>query len=127
MIKKNEAKCGGSVISYKVTRKVLPDEVILSRDLKEVREEGVQITEGRKFQTMGTVSTELPSSPVLAGTSGKDAGVRGGKVMGFYDHLLTQTYAEHLLGAAGPGEKHREAIPAFKEVTSPLATRDTET
>lgn len=47
--------------------------------------------------------------------------------MGFYDHLLTQTYAEHLLGATGPGEKHREAIPAFKEVTSPLATGDTET
>ena len=118
---------GDNIISYKVIREVLPDEVILSRDLKEVREEDVQITESRKFQTAGTVRTELPRSRVLTGTSGKDAGVRGGKVVGFYDHLLTQMHAEHLLGATGPGEKHREAIPAFKDITSPLATQNTKT
>lgn len=73
------------------------------------------------------MNTELLRSHVLTGTSGKDDGVGRGKAMGFYDHLLTHTHAEHLLGAAGPGEKRREAILAFKEVISPSETQNTET
>lgn len=62
MIRKNEAKCGGSVISYKVTRKVLPDEVILSRDLKEVREDDVQIT-GQKIPDHGSSEYRASKQP----------------------------------------------------------------
>lgn len=61
-----------------------PDEVTLCRDLKEVWEEDMQITKGRTFQTAGTVSIRPPSSSVLVGTSEKDAGLKGGKAVGFY-------------------------------------------
>lgn len=80
---------GGSVISYKVVWEGLSDEVTLSRDLKEVREEVMQITKSRVFQTVVTVSTKLLSSSVLGGTSGKEAGQ--------WDFVTTRSlkHAEH--------------------------------
>ena len=64
-------------------QEVLSDELTLSRDLKEAREEVMPVTENRGWQTVGTVSDNLLSRSVLGGTSGKDAGVRGGEAAGF--------------------------------------------
>lgn len=81
-----------------MVRKVLFSEEILSKDLKEVREEVTQITETGVFQTVGTVSVKPLSSSVLGGASQKarTAAVREGGTVG----PVTTHSLKHTLGTS---------------------------